>query len=375
MDSHQKMYGKMIGRSFLRRFSRVMIASLAIAVGAATLSGLGIVAYTVPKQMQMELRSYGANLIVLPGGPEGMSQAEVDTAVEAFPDALGHAAYQYTNLLYNQQALSVMGVNLDDVTQVRPYWEVTGDLPTGNNQILVGDKVAEQYRFRIGNTVGLTEPTVVDGTAMNLKVSGILHTGGAEDELVVMSPDVLAEFTGEVPSYSLVEFSLNADQDTLTAAAAEFNEANPNMDAEVVRRVSESETGIANTLSTLIIIVTAIISLLTIISISATLNAVVSERAKEIGLKKALGALSGDIMREFLGEAVVLGTFGGLIGAGIGVWIADYLSMQAFAMRVQVPWWIIPLTLVFSIAIAVIGSLGPARRISRIKPVDVLGGE
>lgn len=374
MDSHQKMYGKMIGRSFLRRFSRVMIASLAIAVGAATLSGLGIVAYTVPKQMQMELRSYGANMIVLPGGPEGMSQAEVEAAVEGFPDALGHAAYQYTNLLYNQQALSVMGVNFDDVQQVRPYWEITGDVPTKDNQILIGDKVAEQYRFRIGDTVGLTEPTVVDGTAKNLKVSGILHTGGAEDELVIMSPEVLEEFTG-VPSYSLVEFSLNADQDTLTAAAEAFNEANPNMDAEVVRRVSESETGIANTLSTLILIVTAIISLLTIISISATLNAVVSERAKEIGLKKALGALSGDIMREFLGEAVVLGTFGGLIGSGIGIWIADYLSMQAFAMRVQVPWWIIPLTLVFSIAIAVIGSLGPARRISRIKPVDVLGGE
>ncbi|MFZ1382656.1 MAG: FtsX-like permease family protein [Scrofimicrobium sp.] len=374
MDSHQKMYGKMIGRSFLRRFSRVMIASLAIAVGAATLSGLGIVAYTVPKQMQMELRSYGANMIVLPGGPEGMSQAEVEAAVEGFPDALGHAAYQYTNLLYNQQALSVMGVNFDDVQQVRPYWEITGDVPTKDNQILIGDKVAEQYRFRIGDTVGLTEPTVVDGTAKNLKVSGILHTGGAEDELVIMSPEVLEEFTG-TPSYSLVEFSLNADQDTLTAAAEAFNEANPNMDAEVVRRVSESETGIANTLSTLILIVTAIISLLTIISISATLNAVVSERAKEIGLKKALGALSGDIMREFLGEAVVLGTFGGLIGSGIGIWIADYLSMQAFAMRVQVPWWIIPLTLVFSIAIAVIGSLGPARRISRIKPVDVLGGE
>ncbi len=374
MDSHQKMYGKMIGRSFLRRFSRVMIASLAIAVGAATLSGLGIVAYTVPKQMQMELRSYGANMIVLPGGPEGMSQAEVKTAVEAFPEALGHAAYQYTNLLYNQQALSVMGVNLDDVQQVRPYWEITGDIPAKDNQVLVGEKVAEQYRFRIGDTVGLTEPTVVDGTAKNLKVSGILHTGGAEDELIIMSPEVLEEFTG-TPSYSLVEFSLNADQDTLTAAAEAFNEANPNMDAEVVRRVSGSETGIAGTLSTLIIIVTAIISLLTIISISATLNAVVSERAKEIGLKKALGALSGDIMREFLGEAVVLGTFGGLIGSGIGVWIADYLSMQAFAMRVHVPWWIIPLTVVFSIAIAVIGSLGPARRISRIRPVDVLGGE
>lgn len=374
MDTHQKMYAKMIGRSFLRRFSRVMIASLAIAVGAATLSGLGIVAYTVPKQMQMELRSYGANMIVLPGGPEGMSQAEVETASEAFPDALGHAAYQYTNLLYSQQALSVMGVDFDDAQRVRPYWEISGEIPTKDNQVLVGDKVAEQYRFRIGDTVGLTEPTVVDGTAKNLKISGILHTGGAEDELVIMSPDVLREFTG-TPSYSLVEFSLNADQDTLTTAAEEFNEANPNMDAEVVRRISESETGIANTLSTLIIIVTAIISLLTIISISATLNAVVSERAKEIGLKKALGALSGDIMREFLGEAVVLGTFGGLIGSGIGIWIADYLSMQAFAMRVQVPWWIIPVTLAFSIAIAVIGSLGPARRISRIKPVDVLGGE
>jgi putative ABC transport system permease protein len=63
------------------------------------------------------------------------------------------------------------------------------------------------------------------------------------------------------------------------------------------------------------------------------------------------------------------------VGAALGVWIADEISMRAFAVQIGVNWWVVPLTLVFSVAVALVGSLLPARRISAINPVDVLGGE
>ncbi len=374
MNNRQKMYVRMIVRSFWRRLSRVIIASLSIAVGAATLSGLGLIAYTVPAQLSKELRSYGANLIVIPEGTEGLSEKNLEDA-DAVVDALDRAPYQYTNLLYNQQGLSVMGTILQDAQRVRPYWEVDGSVPTQADEVLVGEKVAERYRFKVGDTIGLTEPTRADGTAKNLRVAGILHTGGPEDELIVMGLDTLGEFTGAADEYNLIEYSVNADQAELTAIAEQINDRDSGMEAEVVRRVSESESGIAKTLQTLIWIVSIIICGLTLISISATLNAVVSERGREIGLKKALGALSKDVMKEFVGESVLLGLIGGTVGVAFGIWLADFISMRAFDVALESPWWIIPITLVFSVIVSLVGSLAPARRISRINPVNVLGGE
>ncbi|MGO1945069.1 MAG: ABC transporter permease [Ancrocorticia sp.] len=375
MNTQHKMYLRMITRSFFGRLSRVLIASLSIAVGAATLSGLGLIAYTVPAQMQQELRSYGANLIVVPSGADSLTDESLAEADAVVGENLGRAPYQYTNLLYNQQPISAMGTQVDNAQKVRPYWEIDGSVPTREGEILVGEKVAEQYRFAVGDTVSLSEPTREDGAAENLTVSGLLHTGGPEDDLIVMGLDTLNDFTGGASEYNLIEYSVNVNGQELTDLAKETTDEDAGMEAEVVRRVSESESGIAQTLQTLIWIVSAIICVLTLIAISATLNAVVSERAREIGLKKALGAHAKDILREFIGESVLLGIIGGAVGSAIGIWMADFISMQAFSVRIEVSWWVVPVTLVLSVIIALVGSLGPAKRISKINPVDVLGGE
>ncbi len=376
MNNHRKMYLRMITQSFWHRVSRVIIASLSIAVGAATLAGLGLVAYTVPAQMSKELRSYGANFVIVPDGSQALTTGQLTAADDIVGgSALGRASYQYTNLLFNQQGLTVMGTMLDDAKAVRPYWEIDGDLPTGPDQILVGENVAETYRFAVGKKVGLTEPTTADGTAKQLTVSGILRTGGAEDDLIVMSLETLAEFTGGTNEFNIIEYSVDGDQVRLNSLVEDVNSSGQGMEAEVVRRISQTETGIAQTLQTLIWIVSIIIVLLTLISITATLNAVVSERAREIGLKKALGALARDVMGEFVGESMLLGLIGGAVGAAAGIWIANFISMRAFAVQLDVNWWVVPITLIFSVIIALVGSLLPARRISKINPVDVLGGE
>ena len=376
MNNQRRMYLRMITQSFWHRLSRVIIASLSIAVGAATLSGLGLVAYTVPAQMTKELRSYGANFVVLPDGSQGLSDEQLSAADAVVgAAALNRVPYQYANLLYNQQALTVMGTILDDALAVRPYWEIDGELPSGADEILIGENVAQLYRFQIGQKVGLTEPTKADGTAKQLTVSGILRTGGAEDDLVVMSLDTLKDFTGGLSEYSIIEYSVDGDGATLNSLVSEINDQDAGMEAEVVRRISQTETGIAHTLQTLIWIVSIIICLLTLISITATLNAVVSERAREIGLKKALGAVAKDVMSEFVGESILLGLIGGAVGVAAGIWIANFISTKAFAVQLDVNWWVVPITLIFSVIIALVGSLVPARRISRINPVDVLGGE
>lgn len=112
-----------------------------------------------------------------------------------------------------------------------------------------------------------------------------------------------------------------------------------------------------------------------LIAVSATLSSIVSERAREIGLKKALGALSKDVFTELIGESIMLGLFGGFLGVLLGIGLADYILQKVFLARVEINWIILVLTIVFSVAVAVIGSLWPAKRIARINPINVLGGE
>ena len=66
--SRERMYLKMVVSSLVRRSSRLIVAVLAIAIGATTLSGLVTIYYDIPRQLGREFRSYGANLVLLPRG-------------------------------------------------------------------------------------------------------------------------------------------------------------------------------------------------------------------------------------------------------------------------------------------------------------------
>ena len=66
--SRRAMFWRMVTSSILRRRSRVLIAILAVAIGATTLSGLVTIAVDVPAQLAREIRSYGANLVATPAG-------------------------------------------------------------------------------------------------------------------------------------------------------------------------------------------------------------------------------------------------------------------------------------------------------------------
>ena len=68
--SKKKMYFKMITASLIRKKSRMIIAVLAISIGAAIMSGLVTIYYDIPRQLGKEFRSYGANLILVPEGSD-----------------------------------------------------------------------------------------------------------------------------------------------------------------------------------------------------------------------------------------------------------------------------------------------------------------
>lgn len=127
------------------------------------------------------------------------------------------------------------------------------------------------------------------------------------------------------------------------------------------------------TLRALIWIVSIVIGALTLISVTTTMNAVVSERATELALKKALGASSGQIVGEFIGEGVILGLFGGLLGALGGIAVGSLVTREVFNMDLHASWWVVPVTMLVAALVSGLGSFVTVRRIININPALVLG--
>ncbi len=97
----------------------------------------------------------------------------------------------------------------------------------------------------------------------------------------------------------------------------------------------------------------------------------VTERTREIGIRKAIGARRGDILYQFLAEAAALAAAGGAIGVGIGSAIG-YAIYLATGFPVSLPWWSFAVPVAFSSLIGIFFGIYPASRAARLDPVEAL---
>jgi putative ABC transport system permease protein len=98
----------------------------------------------------------------------------------------------------------------------------------------------------------------------------------------------------------------------------------------------------------------------------------VTERTKEIGVRKALGARRRDIVRQFLFEAMMLTFLGGALGVLLAVGIAQLLIFIFPSMPATIPMWAVVSGLTVSIGVGLIFGVWPARKASRLDPIECL---
>ena len=101
----------------------------------------------------------------------------------------------------------------------------------------------------------------------------------------------------------------------------------------------------------------------------------VTERTREIGLRKSIGGRRRDILLQFLTEAVVLCTIGGLVGVAFGYAITHLASLHPKMMDVSVPWWSVVLALGFSATTGLFFGIVPAFKAALLHPIDALRHE
>ena len=385
----RKMYIRMITASLLRRRSRMIIALLAISIGAMILSGLVTIYIDVPRQMGIQFRSYGANMILTSDG-DTISESQVEAVKKLIPEdkLVGIAAYWYETVRVNDRPVMAAAADLDEVKKTSPFWLVDGEWPAAEGEIMVGKNVADLYNLKVGKRMTCTfapevqTQTEDDGTEeivpdnwMDFTVTGILDTGGKEEDYVYMLIPDMEELTSQPTEYDVCELSVSGSSSELRKISDEITDSVDGISARLVKRVTESEDTVLSKLQSLVLLVTIVVLALTMICVATTMTAVVAERRKEIGLRKALGASNGSIISEFMGEGIALGAFGGLVGALLGFLFAQAVSRNVFNSSITLMPWLIPLTIIASVVVTGAACLIPIRSATQVDPALVLKGE
>ncbi len=97
----------------------------------------------------------------------------------------------------------------------------------------------------------------------------------------------------------------------------------------------------------------------------------VTERTREIGLRKAVGARSRDILLQFLVEAVALSLTGGLLGLALGFMVATLVTLSG-VLTASVSLFSVSLAVGFAVIVGLFFGIYPAQRAAKLNPIDAL---
>ena len=327
--------------------------------------------------------------------PQAAADAAAAIAAATGSSTTRSAAYRYETVRINKSPYLVGGIDVDAVRALNGHWEIEGQWP-GEGEVLIGLDVAETTGFKVGSTVNaeylgsddlsLSSTVSSSGDTAQVagqaswRVSGIVDTGGSEDDILYVPLDQLETLTGSADAgYDVVEFSVDTTSVTAADVAAAVNRAadgaGQGVRAEPVSKITSGDTRIITMLDTLFWVVAVVVLGLTLVGVSTTMTVIVSERRNEIGLRKALGASGRAISLEFYSQAAALGLIGGAIGTAVGYGLAVAVSVGVFGQAVGFTWWLAVVAVLMTAVVAVIASYSPVRRASRIDPALVLREE
>ena len=256
------------------------------------------------------------------------------------------------------------------------------DVDGGRDRIVIDTKAAKHF-FNKENAVGETLGVVVNGDMKDLTVVGVyevptsLFAGMmASESYTTYIPYPLLQSGDDAVSF--VEIYTDPDI-SVARAGASFTKylakIKDKSDDFYQFQSAEAQLGTINTiLGTLSIAIGAIAAISLVVGGIGIMNIMlvsVTERTREIGIRKSLGARTKDILMQFLIESMIISAIGGVIGTALGIIIAS-VGMSFAGVAVLIEPQVIVLAVGFAALVGMFFGLYPARKAARLDPIEAL---
>ncbi|MHC5404139.1 ABC transporter permease [Listeria monocytogenes] len=395
-----KMAWKQLKASKLRSF----LTMLGIIIGVASVILLVSLGNGVTQEVDDQMGDLGSNLITVVNSSvnpndkytydEVMKYQNIDGVKSVSPELSGQVNATFD---YKSSSNKVIGTN-DQYKAARSLEMKEGrfllpiDTEYGQKVAVIGSTVASDL-FGFGDPIGET----IRLNGMPYKVVGVLKEKGAsmmgssDDQIFIpiSSAQRLLKDTNvrtiyvETKSAEDVDFVVNTLESRLAIKFGDEKEQEKNASSaqmgpsyQVINQqeILNAFNTISTTLTTALGAIAAISLVVGGIGIINIMLVSVSERTREIGIRKALGAKKRAILLQFLIESIVISVCGGVIGIIIGVSGALIFGSVA-GISSGITAGTIIFSFVFSLCIGVIFGIAPANKASKLRPIDALRSE
>ncbi|MBU4590075.1 MAG: ABC transporter permease [Candidatus Omnitrophica bacterium] len=410
-DQGYSHFGKIEFKEHLRQSFRAIFSNkvrsflsmLGILFGVAAVIAMLALGQGAKASMEDRIRTLGSNLLSIQGGSSRVrgaaggagsvtrfTQADIEAIKSLAPmvkgvtgTASGSGQVVYKNENWNTR---IQGVGYD-------YGEMRASIPDigrwfSRDEISRRDKVAILGVSVVEKLFGNVNPVgeTIKINRINFKVIGIAPEKGAggwrdRDDIIyipittamyrVLGKDYLDSIDVEIDDIGSMEKAQEKIKLLIAKRHRIFKDPDDYFHMHNMSEIQEMLTSTTQTMSMLLGSIAAISLLVGGIGIMNIMLVSVTERTREIGLRKALGARAKDIMTQFLIESVVMTLSGGLMGILLGMATSVALSFAAgWATRVTIS--NIILAAGFSIAVGMFFGLWPAKKASELNPIEAL---
>lgn len=382
---------------------RSLLTMLGIIIGVAAVIALVSIGNGVKQDIENSISSLGSNLlVVLPGAPrtpgarpsQGSMKSLKISDYEAIAKLEGvKAASPMTNgsyvVIYQNKnwTTSVAGVNANfqDVNN----WTMTSGRFFSDKNVQNRERVAVVGQTVVKNLFADEDPVGKEIRVKNIpfRVIGVLKskgngTMGNDQDDTVLIPYTTSMERVEGIDYLRRVYVVAKDDEGIDRLQADIenllrvrhNIKDTNLDDFNIQNMKSIMETVAQTTGTFTLFLGAVAAISLVVGGIGIMNIMlvsVTERTREIGVRKALGATYSVIVTQFLIEAVVISLMGGFIGIAFGIGASKVIGMvSGMSTIVSVP--TIIMSFAFSMAIGLIFGIYPARKAAKLNPIDAL---
>lgn len=413
------MLSKLIVHSFRRDLRKKAVAMAAVALATCLATFLLNWSFNLGDKIQKDLRAYGANILILPQGEslQYSESTEIPTKIESNQYLQTAELKKIDTIFWKNQIAGLApilpvpvqskGSNLVlvgtefgnqnpkmDLRKAAPYLLVDGSWPKADDQAVAGATLALRFGWKQGSEVSIAS----NGKSKVFLLSGIVHSGGAEEEQLIAPLNSVQELTNSSGKFKqLLVSALVTPQNQLyqkyqrnpstltpqeferfsctpyvTSVAQDIAKVFNGAESRIVRRVSQSEEKISHKMNWLMFLVTLAALIASSLTMTSTTTAMILERRKELALMKAIGSQNAFLLTYLFIEVLILGILGSIIGFAVGSFLSTGLSKAIFDSSMELKWAVLPLVGTIGVLIILCGSLWPLRQAITLEPAQAL---